>query len=404
MDRPTSRRSLIPLLLLALPALPGAGCGRGDAPQPELAGYWEPERSAPLLAATMRLRLAPDVEHLDGPERAAVEKLLAVGELFQRLYERQSHAEALEAHARLLALHESSDGSERTSNLLDLYRLFKGPVATTLENAREPFLPVAPEAAGRNVYPAGMTREELDEFLAANPAKRARILDVRSVVRRAEPEQLAADLATLDTHPALDTLHPALRPRLESLAAEPAAAAFYSVPYSVAYAAELLAAHDLLHEAADAVEAIDGQFAGYLRLRARDLLTNDYEGGDAAWVSGEFGRLNAQIGSYETYDDELYGVKSFFGLSLLVPRRSGERAARTGTGRITGDRRQPAVRRIEARARRDPGRSLRRRRRLRAVARHEHGDDPAKRKRARAQVRTYDPDPREYPAPPRNLR
>ena len=57
--------------------------------------------------------------------------------------------------------------------------------------------------------------------------------------------------------------------------------------------------------AADAVEADDAEFAGYLRNRGRDLLSNDYESGDAAWVTGRFGRLNAQIGTYETYDDAL---------------------------------------------------------------------------------------------------
>ena len=45
--------------------------------------------------------------------------------------------------------------------------------------------------------------------------------------------------------------------------------------------------------------------------RARDLLTDDYESGDAAWITGRFRNLNAQIGSYETYDDELMGTRAF---------------------------------------------------------------------------------------------
>jgi hypothetical protein len=35
-------------------------------------------------------------------------------------------------------------------------------------------------------------------------------------------------------------------------------------------------------------------------------------------VTGRFGRLNVQVGSYETYDDKLLGVKAFFGMSVLV--------------------------------------------------------------------------------------
>ena len=50
-----------------------------------------------------------------------------------------------------------------------------------------------------------------------------------------------------------------------------------------------------------------------------------HEGGDAAWVTGDFKRLNAQIGSYETYDDALFGVKTFFSMNVLL--RDSERSA-----------------------------------------------------------------------------
>jgi hypothetical protein len=52
--------------------------------------------------------------------------------------------------------------------------------------------------------------------------------------------------------------------------------------YSVAYADELMKAYGLLNEAADAVDKDDDEFARFLRNRARDLLSNDYESGDAA--------------------------------------------------------------------------------------------------------------------------
>ncbi|HEV2884291.1 MAG TPA: zincin-like metallopeptidase domain-containing protein, partial [Pyrinomonadaceae bacterium] len=88
-----------------------------------------------------------------------------------------------------------------------------------------------------------------------------------------------------------------------------------------AYADELIKAYGLLNEAADAVEQDDGEFARFLRNRGRDLLSDDYESGDAAWVTGHFKNLNAQIGSYETYDDELYGVKTFFAFNVLSTRQ-----------------------------------------------------------------------------------
>src|SRR5258705_3412854 len=80
-------------------------------------------------------------------------------------------------------------------------------------------------------------------------------------------------------------------------------------------------AYGLLNQSADELQKDDEEFARYLRNRARDLLSNDYESGDASWVTGHFKNLNAQIGAYETYDDELYGVKTFVAFSLLATRQ-----------------------------------------------------------------------------------
>jgi hypothetical protein len=65
-------------------------------------------------------------------------------------------------------------------------------------------------------------------------------------------------------------------------------------------------------------------------------LSNDYESGDAAWVTGHFKNLNAQIGPYETYDDELYGVKTFFAFSLLLTRQQETTALRQAMKGLQG--------------------------------------------------------------------
>lgn len=293
----------------------------GDLPQ----GYWPQDSVRAILDKTLVLRLAPDLSGLKPAERKAVEKLLAVGQIFQRLYEEQLHHQARAARRDLESLDRRLGSPRRTKDLLDLYRLFQGPIATTLDNRRVPFLPVDPYTRGKSLYPWGQEKPELDAFLEEHPALRPSILDVRSVVRRAQRAALAADLATLRERPVLATLHPGLAAELQSLLENPGARQLYAVPYAVAYAREMLEAHRLLWEAADLVEQGDADFADYLRQRARDLLANDYEAGDAAWVSGRFGRLNAQLGAYETYDDALNGVKSFFGASLLL--RDEERTA-----------------------------------------------------------------------------
>jgi len=278
---------------------------------------WTPAQAQAILAKTQTIRLAPSLAHLSPGERIAVTKLLEVGRIFQEVYEAQRHRGALTVRA---ALARRTDAQGRS--LYTLYRLNQGPIATTLDNKREPFLAVADAPPGKNVYPWDLTKAELDSYIAAHPAERARLTDLRSVVRRAELAVLKRDLAKLRQYPVLDALHPGLRARIEALSRKPSHATLYAVPYSLAYADEMVRSHGLLGEAADAVEPTDWQFARYLRNRARDLLSDDYESGDAAWITGRFRNLNAQIGAYETYDDELLGTRAFYGLSLLATRNA----------------------------------------------------------------------------------
>jgi hypothetical protein len=292
-------------------------------------GYWPVEKTQPIIDKTQTIRLAPELSNLSAGERAAVAKLLEVGKIFQSLYEKQRHPQALAAYSDLLKFDKSTGPGTATENLRALYRLFQGPIATTLENKREPFLPVDGIEPGKNMYPWGVKKEAIEKFLTSHPDERDSIFDIRGVVRAATVETLRHDLATLSRYPVLATLHPKLEMQLKAAAFIAARherirslqpPEFYAVPYSLAYADDLIKAHAFLNAAADDVQKDDEEFAKYLRNRARDLLSDDYESGDAAWVTGHFKNLNAQIGSYETYDDELYGVKTFFGFSLLATR------------------------------------------------------------------------------------
>jgi hypothetical protein len=306
-------------LLFAAAALAAPLSSQAQAP----ARAWTQAQVAQVLDKTQTTRLAPNLAHLTAGERTAVARLLEVGKIFQDVYEQQRHRSALAARA---ALARRTDPLGR--GYASLYRLNQGPIATTLENKREPFLAVEAPPPGKNVYPWDLTKEGLDRYMAAHPRERASLMHLRSVVRRADAPSLRADLAMLRKYPVLDTLHPGLRARLEGLARRPNHATLYGLPYSIAYADEMVRSHALLHQAADAVEADDAEFARYLRNRARDLLTDDYEAGDAAWITGRFKNLNAQIGAYETYDDELYGTRAFYGLSLLATRTKESAALR----------------------------------------------------------------------------
>ena len=291
--------------------------------------YWNQQQVSEILDKTRHVFLDPDLSALTTGEQAAVSKLIEAGHIMNRLYEDSMHPQALEARQNLQALHQ---GEKHTQSLLELYYMAKGPIASTLDNRRVPFLPVAAEEPGKNVYPAGMNREKMDPLLKARPELAAGLLDVRTVVRESNPANLKRDLATLDQYPMLDGLHPGLRAQLESLLSGDDDTSFYALPYSVRWAPGIMKVYALLNAAAADVATDDPDFAAYLSLRARDLVSDNYEGGDAAWVRGRFKHLNAQIGSYEVYGDALYGVKSFFSLNILArnEEKSSELSAALG--------------------------------------------------------------------------
>lgn len=293
-------------------------CGAGgDLP----AGYLSEKESSRILDKTIEVRLAPDLSALNDAERETVSILIEIGGIFQRVYETSRHYQSQEAYQALLSL-DAERHSKATRNLIDIYRIFKGPIGRNLDARLIAILPVEPRVPGRNVYPWGIGKEELDAFIAAHPKSRETLLHPRTVVRRATAENINRDRAMLDRHPELRTFH-------DDIDIAPDPKGFYAVPYSIAFGDDIVKVSHLLRQAADTIEGTDVDFARYLRNRAFDLLRNNYEAGDASWVTGRFHNLNAQIGSYESYDDQLYGVKTFFSTSILARDRQMSESLKT---------------------------------------------------------------------------
>src|ERR1051325_1591203 len=105
------------------------------------AGYWPLEKSQPIIDKIQPIRLSAVLSKLSEGERKAVAKLIEAGQIFQKLYEEQRHPEALASYRALVELDKRTGSTPVTQNVLTLYRLNQGPIATTLENKREPFLP-----------------------------------------------------------------------------------------------------------------------------------------------------------------------------------------------------------------------------------------------------------------------
>ena len=71
-----------------------------------------------------------------------------------------------------------------------------------------------------------------------------------------------------------------------------------------------------LREAAEL--SADPAFANFLRLRAAALTTDDYYKSDLAWVDLKDPKFDVIFAPYESYPDELLGVKGFYGAAVLI--------------------------------------------------------------------------------------
>jgi hypothetical protein len=131
-----------------------------------------------------------------------------------------------------------------------------------------------PKPLGANYYPADMTDAEFEAF------DDERKNDLYTLIRR----DAAGDLMV--------------------------------VPYHEAFASELVEAAALLEEAAGLSDSED--FAQYLRLRARALVSDDYQPSDLAWLDVRDNNVELIIGAIETYEDQRYGAKAGYEAYVMV--------------------------------------------------------------------------------------
>jgi hypothetical protein len=114
-----------------------------------------------------------------------------------------------------------------------------------LIDENKPFVGNQPIPPGRNLYPPGRTRAQIEDYAKAHPTEKDAIYSPYTVLRWNGKK--------------LDT-----------------------IPYHVEYKKDLEPAARLLREAADSSD--DPAFAKFLRLRADALLSDDYYPSDLAWM------------------------------------------------------------------------------------------------------------------------
>ena len=207
--------------------------------------------------------LTADLSNLTANQREMIGVLIEASEIMDDLFWRQAYGDDYEDWLASVGVGEAGRFADLNYGPWD--RL----------DDEKPFIEgVAPKPLGANFYPEDMTREEFDA--AYLPGKTG----LYSLIRRD-----AGGSLTL-------------------------------VPYHVAYADELIAAAELLRQAADLAESQD--FATYLKLRAAALISDEFQMSDLYWMDVKDNEIEVVIGPIETYEDRLFGYRAAYESYVLV--------------------------------------------------------------------------------------
>jgi hypothetical protein len=265
----------VAILFLASTALSQAG--RRAAPPPKTADkcvIGEPIHGD-LAAEVAKFKLGSmpfSVSGLSPQEQKMTYKLVEASRYLDSIYWRQSDPKALALYVRLTGCNTVM------AQKLRRFLMINGSRYNLLEE-NAPFVGNDPFFPGRALYPADMTRQEIEAYVARHPAMKDQIYSPYTVIKRKGTELVA-------------------------------------VPYHVEYAPWLKPAAAALREAA--TMSPDPAFAKFLRLRADALLTDDYYQSDLAWLDLDNPKFDIIFAPYETYLDGLLGVKTSYGAAVMI--------------------------------------------------------------------------------------
>lgn len=275
-------------LVVLLPMIVAAACSgerQGDvsaAPSPDVAAETAAEDTGGVNAASsadlerMRAQFAVvdmdiDTAFLTDEEIAVVNKLNQVGNYMSEIYFRQRSEMNPEWRAEI-----ASSELEAKDLALQLFELHFGPWDTLDHN--KPFYGSTPMPEGAAFYPADMTKQEFEDWIAAHPEDEDAFRSGYTIIRR-DGDGLIA------------------------------------IPYAEHYREWLEPAAALMREAAEMTS--NESLKKFLSLRADAFLNDDYYESEIAWMDLN-GPIEAAIGPYEVYTDNLFGYKTAYEAFITV--------------------------------------------------------------------------------------
>ncbi len=108
--------------------------------------------------------MSPDTSFLSAEEREVVNILIQAADLMSEIYKRQTTPNYDQLRAEVVAKNDPA--------LLERFDAFFGPWDPI--NDKQPFFGGQPKPPGAGFYPADLTKEEFDRYLAAHPGEAER--------------------------------------------------------------------------------------------------------------------------------------------------------------------------------------------------------------------------------------
>ena len=244
--------------IAAAAALSLAACQAGTSNQQQEGTT--AEQGADKLA---RVDMKVNTSYLTDEDRKVANLLMQAADLMNPIYLRQVSTD----NPRIRD--EIAKSGDKVA--LERFDTFMGPWDEVDED--KPFYGNAGRPVGAGFYPAGLTKEQFDDYLAKHPDQKDALTSPYTVVKR-EGDKLVA------------------------------------VPYSREYKEWLEPAAKKLEEAA--AITTNPSLKKFLTLRAKAFRTDDYYESELAWMDLKDTPIEIVIGPYETYTDTLYGAKTAF--------------------------------------------------------------------------------------------
>src|SRR5438270_3155424 len=185
----TERWLLVLLLAVFLPGILPAQAGRRAAPPPKTADkcLLKENINEDIAAQVAKFKLVSmpfSVSGLTENERRMVYKLVEASQFLESIYWRQSDPKGLELYKRLLGCNQVMNQKIRR------FLMINGSRYDLLENNR-PFVSSDAFPPGRALYPAGITRQDVEAYVAKHPEKKAQIYNPYTVIKRQGGELIA---------------------------------------------------------------------------------------------------------------------------------------------------------------------------------------------------------------------